>query len=580
MNSIKANLIDNKVDSEENKLSEGNKVNQENYLDKEEEKNISSTDVSKPYGNEEINNHIYEKEDKNSDLMPIKKKGKNIVNGEPENEMKKNDEILLPNNEDLFKNQNYELNENSIKLKDKKEEFNISSENDAEEENMNLKIVNYQSEDIISNVIKNKNSSEKNSKGYISNFELTKNIGFSNIGHTCYMNSFLQILLHIPSFLPNLKLLYKNKVTEDTLIYNLIKLSEYPKNTKYLYGIKKIIAKTHPKYGSFTQNDTQNFAIDFIDAIINEIKEENSLSSSSSKEDEDSSLNKKENKEIKKIKYQNFIKTFEKRGEKTFIEDLFFFTDSSISYKGEIFDIKKISFDLLMNIELIFPIQNLKNSYSLYELLDIKYSNSPINDIEKINKKEDKERETIEKNNKENIFEKFFEGIFYTLFGCCLKDEKQTIEKFEMEDIDKKKEQNYCKVNNSSVIKEEKKCTENNSSEVKLISKIVSLPKILIISFDRGIEGKELISSFVSFDEILELKNYIDKDLYDFSLGTTYKIYAINIRQGSTKASGHCYSYVKVENEWICFNDSYTCLENPKFSSNSVAGLYYIKQNL
>ena len=43
--------------------------------------------------------------------------------------------------------------------------------------------------------------SSNNLNEYISNFELTKNIGFKNIGNTCYMNSFLQILLHIPTFL-------------------------------------------------------------------------------------------------------------------------------------------------------------------------------------------------------------------------------------------------------------------------------------------------------------------------------------------------------------------------------------------
>jgi len=46
------------------------------------------------------------------------------------------------------------------------------------------------------------------------------------------MNSFLQILLHTPSFLPKQKFLYKNNIEENALIYNLIKLSEYLKNAQ------------------------------------------------------------------------------------------------------------------------------------------------------------------------------------------------------------------------------------------------------------------------------------------------------------------------------------------------------------
>lgn len=53
------------------------------------------------------------------------------------------------------------------------------------------------------------------------------------------MNSFLQILLYIPTFLPKLKKFYKNKLEEETLIYNLIELFENPYDTKFLYQIKK-----------------------------------------------------------------------------------------------------------------------------------------------------------------------------------------------------------------------------------------------------------------------------------------------------------------------------------------------------
>ena len=123
--------------------------------------------------------------------------------------------------------------------------------------------------------------------------------------------------------------------------------------------------------------------------------------------------------------------------------------------------------------------------------------------------------------------------------------------------------------------------TENNEKEKeKEISKIVVLPKILIISFVRGLEGQDLISSFISFEEELDLKDYIEKDLFDRNTVTQYRLFAINIREGFTKTSGHCYSYIKVNNEWINYNDSYVHPEKPSFNLNNVAGLYYLKKDI
>lgn len=407
---------------------------------------------------------------------------------------------------------------------------------------------------------------KNNKKGFISNFELTTNIGFNNIGHTCYMNSFLQILLHIPDFLPKLKENFSNNIEKDSLIFNLIKLSEYPSNTKYLYEIKKIMGKTDSKYGEFIQGDTQSFAIDFINTIINQIKNEASSTSSSRQSEEYNNL---KIEDIKKKKFKKFRSDLEKMGEKTFIEDLFNFIGLSIRYKNELTNANTISFDLLLNIELIFPYNNENKSFSLYELLDIKYGGSNKNDnIKEFPKIEEIEtKQIIEK--KETFFEKYLSGFFYTLFNSCLKRniKKETKESNPEEETNKiKNKDNYETIKNTV-----------NFSKVQLISKIVSLPKILIITLVRGIEGKNLISSYVSFYDKLDLNKYIDYDLYDINLGTTYKLYAINLREGSTKSSGHCYSYVKINGDWFCYNDSYVHKENPNYNLNTVVGLYYIK---
>ena len=359
-------------------------------------------------------------------------------------------------------------------------------------------------------------------------------------------------------FLPKLRELYKNKIEENTLIYNLIKLSENPFDNKFLYKIKQIISKKYPKYEPFVQNDTQLFAIDFIDSIISEIKNEISFSSHSSEQQSDNEIiNIKENINFKSKKYNDFIDNYKNTGEKTFIEDLFLFVDSRIRYNGELIDKKKIRFDIQINIELTFPANNTKSKYSIYDLLNIKYTNSNIF-------MDSNNQNNINNNNNQKTKIQYCIDIllwFLSFFIFCPND----IEENNSYDEITQKENI---INSSKLI------------EINDISKIVNLPQVLIISFDRGIEGKDLISSFVTFDEVLDLKNYIDIDLYGINLGTKYRLFAINIREGDTKYSGHCYSYVKVENNWVCYNDNVVYEKCPKYSLNSVVGLYYIKENI
>ena len=65
------------------------------------------------------------------------------------------------------------------------------------------------------------------------------------------MNSFLQILFHIPNFLNVLSENDTDYYKQDTLIYNIIYLSKYPYNSEHLYKIKKIMGEVNSKYGTF-----------------------------------------------------------------------------------------------------------------------------------------------------------------------------------------------------------------------------------------------------------------------------------------------------------------------------------------
>ena len=100
-------------------------------------------------------------------------------------------------------------------------------------------------------------------------------IGFSNIGNSCYM-TFLQILFHIPNFLNALSEYDIEDYSQDTLIYYIFYLSKFPFNSEYLYKITKIMGEVNSKYGTFEPGDSQSFAIDFLDKLISQSKNENS----------------------------------------------------------------------------------------------------------------------------------------------------------------------------------------------------------------------------------------------------------------------------------------------------------------
>lgn len=195
---------------------------------------------------------------------------------------------------------------------------------------------------------------------YIQNFEYNS-VGFANIGNTCYMNAFLQILLHTPNFLKKLRIYNPTDFEKNTLLYNLLFLSQYPYNCDYLYNIKEIMKEINSEYGTFTPGDSQIFAIDFLDKLINEIKGENSL------DDDSFESNFNDFKMSKKEKYDIFLKELYKNKDKNMLEKMFQFSEVTKSA-----DNNKYSFSVNLNIELTFP-NNDNKSISLIELLEEKY---------------------------------------------------------------------------------------------------------------------------------------------------------------------------------------------------------------
>ena len=305
---------------------------------------------------------------------------------------------------------------------------------------------------------------------YINNFQKSL-IGFPNIGNTCYMNAFLQILLHTPNFLETLDKYEMKGFNNENLIYNLYFLSKNPYKSEYLKKIKDIMGEVDPKYGTFEPGDSQNFAIDFLDKLISESKNENSF---------DDSIISERDKNLKLSKLEKYLEFTNKYNNKNDpLEKLFQFVEiSSVSNNLH-------SFSINLNIELDFP-QSYVSKISLTKLLDNKYNKN---------------------------------------------------------------------------------------------KKLADLPEILIISFNRGIIGRKVIKTEVSYDKTLDVDPYMDKTLNNKLKSTNYILYGVNERYGLSKNQGHYICYIKIDYIWHYFSDLYVIQSNPDFNSPNVFGLYYVRSD-
>ena len=178
--------------------------------------------------------------------------------------------------------------------------------------------------------------------------------------------------------------------------------------------------------------------------------------------------------------------------------------------------------------------------------------------------------------NKVNDLEKLF--VFNQLDIFCGENFKNPIVFSNLHlELSLQKFMNYIKIEN--LIEEKYKNDNINPNQIIIKSKIVSLPEILIVTINRVLSNKNINNSRVMFNGILDLKNYIDYDLFnDNNKKTTYHLYAINECIHDSRTS-HYICYIKIENKWFIFDDDrrveefYVNSEN--LSSPSVVGLFY-----
>ena len=502
------------------------------------------TENNKNYNMKETNSLVLEEEKGKSCVSSAKKEEmiNNLINVNEQKEKKNEKKDILIEERDKIKSNNQTISDKSNNishldgiLKKKEKETNLLKKHPLMD--------------------KNEFSSEM--------FE-TQKIGFPNIGNTCYMNSFLQILLHTPGFLNELK---KERKENCDLIDNLISLSEEPHNKKYLKNIKNIMGQIKDSYGKKNyQSDSQEFGIDLINEIINIIKGD--LSFSDENDYEENQITSANIGPIKKTKFEKYIDKYYNEKNEISLEKMFQFHESKLEIEStandEITKINKIKFETCINIDL--DLQEYKKT-DLMELLGSKYnvfSNSTndiilnvndnykyLNENKDLKKKVSKNNDNNEKKNQKTWIDILIDFIKYLdcfgLFKSCIND------------------------------KEEDKDIEENKEDYINLTKLASLPKILIISINRAFLGKNFNDNIISYKERLDVKKFIDKDILKKEK-TKYRLYAVNECLAHKKESGHYYSYIKINKIWYKFNDDKPVLEeSPNLSSKYVVGLYYIK---
>lgn len=367
--------------------------------------------------------------------------------------------------------------------------------------------------------------------------------GFPNIGFSCYMNSFLQILFHTPFFLSLLKQNYKEKEKKN-LIDCLISLSESPNNIYILYKIKDLMGEIDDNFRKNIQKDSQYFGIMLINEIISLFKNDFSINDdyNDSNDNNDESNEKISIFEIEKKKtklFKDYINKYHNEKDETFVEKMFQFHESKVKIdKNQLTNdlkVKRIDFETFLSADLIFPFDNQKRKYNIYDLLKNRYS--PLSLL----------RQEPRKNNKSKI------ELFWDSAKNYLKE--------------------FVNDNNSNdnIDNSEKNPIRKNF----IIRRFYSLPNILILTLNRMIFGKPFNNSKFKIDEKIDLKDFLDENNNEEI--TTYSLYGLNECYKFKEKYGHYYSYVKINNIWYFFDDKRVLEKDPEFESKDVVGLYYIR---
>ena len=185
----------------------------------------------------------------------IYKDSKNIINHKTKSIWNKTKMVtILERKEKILKA--YNNFTNIAENKDGKSDNDILLNPSLKEKNKNNEIIN-----------------ESNNTIEIKDIYYNQMKGFHNTGSTCYLNSFLQILIHIPGLIKLLKD-YKSKINENHLLYYLLNVADNP-TINNLYYLKRKFNKLNSNCSYNGQNDSQEFGSEVLNILNNELFELN-----------------------------------------------------------------------------------------------------------------------------------------------------------------------------------------------------------------------------------------------------------------------------------------------------------------
>ena len=198
--------------------------------------------------------------------------------------------------------------------------------------------------------------------------------GFYNFGNTCYMNSILQIIIHIPGFIEGLKKLKINKKI-NCLLNNLIDIADKPSNNGNLKELENLRIEfffLNSNYKYYRQEDSQEFGSQLLKNLNNELIELNLISekwnlNGFDKKNSDIKINNKINKLIELMKSKDCDLCY-----LTYINDYFFYYETELIICND--KIVNINFFGDVDIQLSFKKSiNKQNKIVLLDMLKQKY---------------------------------------------------------------------------------------------------------------------------------------------------------------------------------------------------------------
>ena len=157
--------------------------------------------------------------------------------------------------------QNINLQDRSYSIS-KAYKFNFNKSNLTSQKDFNGKEIKKMGNNQFSNHQLKEKKIIKSDMNYINDIYYNKKIGFKNLGCTCYMNSFLQILIHIPGFIQKLKK-DENIWKKNNIFYYLINVADNP-SKENLEKIKQIFSGTYSNYKYYYQQDSQEFGAELL----------------------------------------------------------------------------------------------------------------------------------------------------------------------------------------------------------------------------------------------------------------------------------------------------------------------------